>query len=634
MVLVGLSLATVLLVQAWSTNADSHTPKLGGGIGLVEFRRQAELQGWEENHVANGRDELKLHFWLKPRRASELEHTLEKVSDPNSPRYGHYLSKEETKKMVAPTRQHLLAVREALQGLQLNESNQGAVISTKATVERATSILGGAFRYFCRRATPSVCVLRNPSAHVPATLRAACDVITPLDDPLPPFSPGPIVSATQSLALSRDNASSAGCCFSVGFGSLMQPCCLRTRLVDHKGACKTERRLGGAAGFHAGACPETPVQASRLLGAAPTHVATVLQMEGAADAAGCCFSIGFGSGMMPCCLDVMRVRIKAACHSGARTGGATGFRSGACPRTAADAAVLLNVTLASKAAGCCFSIGYGDRMRPCCLSSKKVAAPEQCKTDNKRIGGATAFHAGSCPASADEAAELIQQTNSQSNFDSDLSTLKEVAEDPRGCCFSIGYGDGMRPCCLSSKKVDGPEACIVGERLGGATFFHTGICPASADEAADLIKQKRTPNLPSVVDAQGCCYAIGYGTMMRPCCLQTELASNASMCQMSQRLGGAAGYSPRGCPISATQASGWLNEEAPEVSLSEYSKSTTEGRAIVTSLLIFVVSGILVAGALVFAWRHSAQDTASSFQAYESPNEEGDETRTPLRPAT
>jgi len=261
-----------------------------------------------------------------------------------------------------------------------------------------------------------------------------------------------------------------------------------------------------------------------------------------------------------------------------------------------------------------------------------VAGPEECETD-ERQGGSTAFHAGSCPTSADEAAVLMQQNHLQSNVGSDTSTLKEPATNPKGCCFSIGYGDRVRPCCLSSKRVDGPEACSVAEQVGGATAFHAGLCPASADEAADLIQQKRAPPLRSVAQAQGCCFAIGYGAMMRPCCLQTELASDVSRCRASQRLGGASGYSTSGCPTSATQAAGWLlNKEAPEVASSEHGDGSNFGRATIMGLVLAVVSGTLVTGALVFAWQRSAQDTAGSFQAYESPNEEEDETRTPLQP--
>merc|ERR1712008_162248 len=159
-----------------------------------------------------------------------------------------------------------------------------------------------------------------------------------------------------------------------------------------------------------------------------------------------------------------------------------------------------------------------------------------------------------------------------------------------------------------------------------------GLCPASADEAADLIQQKKAPPLRSVANAQGCCYAIGYGAMMRPCCLQTELVSNISMCRMSQRLGGGAGYSARGCPISAMQAAGWLgNEPAPEVTLRDQSDGSSGGQAIIIGLVVAVVSGILVTGVLIFVRQRSAQDIAGSFQAYESP-EDSDETRTPLRP--
>merc|ERR1712241_983282 len=139
-------------------------------------------------------------------------------------------------------------------------------------------------------------------------------------------------------------------------------------------------------------------------------------------------------------------------------------------------------------------------------------------------------------------------------------------------------------------------------------------------------------------------YAIGYGAMMRPCCLQTELVSNVSMCRKSQRLGGAVGYSAGGCPISATQAAEWLavaatgesevatHVDESEVTFDEHSDGSSGAQAVIIGLVLAAVCGILLAGALVFARHRSTQDVAGSFQAYESPNEEDEETRTPLRP--
>jgi len=239
----------------------------------------------------------------------------------------------------------------------------------------------------------------------------------------------------------------------------------------------------------------------------------------------------------------------------------------------------------------------------------------------------------SCLQSGDPPKILLLGTTPPGVCTFDRSTLKEPSTEPQGCCFSIGYGNRMRPCCLQSKKMNSPEVCNVGQRLGGTTAFHAGMCPASADEAANLIQHTAASQLQSVADAQGCCYAIGYGAMMKPCCLQTELVSNISMCRMSQRLGGAASYSARGCPISAAQAAGWLgSERAQEVALGEHSNSNNRSQAIIIGFVLAVVSGILLTGVLIFARQRFTQDSACSFQAYESPNEEEEETRTPLQP--
>lgn len=401
-------LGIVLLAQAWFAHADSQPPMLAGQNRLEKFRSHAALQGWEESRIADERDEVVLRFWLKATHASRLEHTLEQVSDPYSSQYGHYLSPKEVDKLVAPNPEHLLTVKEALRGLQLEESTEGSLISATMTVERATSIVGGTFRYFCREATPSVCVFRNPTAEVPAALSAACDAITPLDDPLPPATPGPIVASNATEAAVA--ASPTGCCFSVGLGSLMKPCCLRTRLVDHESSCKTEQRQGGGSGFHAGPCPETALQ------------------------------------------------------------------------------------------------------------------------------------------------------------------------------------------------------------------------------AADLIQQKKNPQLQLENNAFGCCYAIGYGALMRPCCLRTEIANNVSMCRATQRLGGDAGYSAHGCPTSAMEAAAWLGSEAPEVTLGKHSARLNDGLATMMGFLLAIILCVLVSSMLVHGRRRSAQDANGNLRAYESSRDMDDEARIPLRP--
>merc|ERR1719277_2286403 len=88
---------------------------------------------------------------------------------------------------------------------------------------------------------------------------------------------------------------------------------------------------------------------------------------------GCCFSIGFGDRMKPCCLTVETNMSDGACRASAtlRLGGATGFSAQGCPSSPEEARELLEHESSGVRSGCCFSIGYGDRMEPCCLEAQR-----------------------------------------------------------------------------------------------------------------------------------------------------------------------------------------------------------------------------------------------------------------------
>jgi hypothetical protein len=60
-----------------------------------------------------------------------------------------------------------------------------------------------------------------------------------------------------------------------------------------------------------------------------------------------------------------------------------------------------------------------------------------------------------------------------------------------GCCFSIGYGAQMAPCCLETKLVMDVERCAVSSLVGGAKSFTSGACPESAAEAAGLLREAK-----------------------------------------------------------------------------------------------------------------------------------------------
>eukprot|EP00397_Hematodinium_sp_SG-2012_P037030 GEMP01040063.1.p1 GENE.GEMP01040063.1~~GEMP01040063.1.p1 ORF type:complete len:201 (+),score=35.26 GEMP01040063.1:304-906(+) len=116
------------------------------------------------------------------------------------------------------------------------------------------------------------------------------------------------------------------------------------------------------------------------------------------------------------------------------------------------------------------------------------------------------------------------------------------------CCYRIGYGDRMVPCCLKLDENLSEQQCLGTEDqplLGGAVGWHA-TCPSSAHEAADWIKKQKSAS------GDGCCFQIGYGSMMKPCCLKTESLSEAT-CKIDRRMGGASGWAST-CPASAEQA--------------------------------------------------------------------------------
>mmetsp|Transcript_84196 Transcript_84196/g.131443 ORF Transcript_84196/g.131443 Transcript_84196/m.131443 type:complete len:88 (-) Transcript_84196:113-376(-) len=58
------------------------------------------------------------------------------------------------------------------------------------------------------------------------------------------------------------------------------------------------------------------------------------------------------------------------------------------------------------ATGCCYSIGYGAMMAPCCLSTSQTAE-DGCTNPDGWVGGGKAWNA-TCPTSASEANMWLQ----------------------------------------------------------------------------------------------------------------------------------------------------------------------------------------------------------------------------------
>lgn len=68
-------------------------------------------------------------------------------------------------------------------------------------------------------------------------------------------------------------------------------------------------------------------------------------------------------------------------------------------------------------AECCFGIGYGAMMKPCCLTiHESKQTKEQCippKTREPLLGGAVGWTSGRCPSDAEEANEIIQKMRTE-----------------------------------------------------------------------------------------------------------------------------------------------------------------------------------------------------------------------------
>lgn len=70
-----------------------------------------------------------------------------------------------------------------------------------------------------------------------------------------------------------------------------------------------------------------------------------------------------------------------------------------------------------------------------------------------------------------------------------IERVAKAAAGAKGCCFSVGYGDGMLPCCLDIQSAQtAVGGCLVDGRLGGMTAWLPGTCPRSAREAIQRLK--------------------------------------------------------------------------------------------------------------------------------------------------
>mmetsp|Transcript_34799 Transcript_34799/g.92932 ORF Transcript_34799/g.92932 Transcript_34799/m.92932 type:complete len:241 (-) Transcript_34799:120-842(-) len=214
-------------------------------------------------------------------------------------------------------------------------------------------------------------------------------------------------------------------------------------------------------------------------------------------------------------------------------------------------------------------------------------------------------------------------TSAEISFSSPLNLARaqpsNIVVHSSGCCFAIGYGSYMEPCCLQTSLVDDIALCK-GDDVVGGSYGVNSTCPHSAAEAAIWLRarvERASPDnlmlgateLPQVAatplpQSVGCCFEIGFGDRMAPCCLRTRMATQTE-CGARQRLGGASGFATV-CPSSLAEAAGLLNYRIPPEEVGANLATP------VSSLLVaIVVVGVLASALTIFMVRWGRRDEAN-----------------------
>jgi len=126
--------------------------------------------------------------------------------------------------------------------------------------------------------------------------------------------------------------------------------------------------------------------------------------------------------------------------------------------------------------GCCYSIGYGSMMKPCCLETRVVADDAACNTNDEVLGGKTEFTNGACPLTADDAAELMSNSTTT------------------GCCFEIIVDSNSTPQSIKTEKSKKGECSYLQPHSGPNLFGWSTACPLTVVEAQQMIAKQNLNN--------------------------------------------------------------------------------------------------------------------------------------------
>ncbi|CEH17742.1 subtilisin-like protein [Ceraceosorus bombacis] len=140
--------------------------------------------GWVRRGPVAAGTEIPLSIALKQRAFADLESEILAVSDPNSPRYGKFLSREQVSSYLTPSAESAAAVRRWLEEHSVKEdlsrrSFAGDWVRATVPVERASAMLGGAeFAEFLNERTGEV-VVRALEYSVPESVFDHVDLVGP-----------------------------------------------------------------------------------------------------------------------------------------------------------------------------------------------------------------------------------------------------------------------------------------------------------------------------------------------------------------------------------------------------------------------------------------------------------------------
>jgi len=205
-----------------------------------------------------------------------------------------------------------------------------------------------------------------------------------------------------------------------------------------------------------------------------------------------------------------------------------------------------------------------ESMTPCCLAPG--LKPETSKRDEKGLCSCKGI---TCQLATDikklESEEMTDIEKLEKPSPEELDGTNPCSDGPAYWCnnraatakkcknydFSVCTEDIKKPsasCPAGQSRCDkaaqtAGSNCVVGQCVGDTAPPSTPATPATS--------------------ANGCCYSIGYGDVMVPCCLITDVTETKTKCDSKKMgFGGASGWAAT-CPSSAAEAHSMLSPTKP-----------------------------------------------------------------------